>query len=36
MKIEIKREVKLLAFFLILGFLLYTDSTSVKNWRYPA
>ncbi|HAK45827.1 MAG TPA: hypothetical protein DCO79_07910 [Spirochaeta sp.] len=35
MKPALKREIKLLTFFLFLGFLLYFDSTSHKSWRYP-
>lgn len=35
MKPALKREVKVLSVFLILGFLLYIDSTSVKAWQYP-
>lgn len=35
MRVDIKREIKILLFFIILGFLLYSDSTAVKRWRYP-
>jgi hypothetical protein len=31
----LKRELKILIFTLFFGFLLYTDSTSFKSWKYP-